>query len=113
MTPLTVPAKWLVPAILLVILSPILSVLASVKIAENNADRQQKRAAAEQIEAAAQAQAAANVAREEARKVTCQLFAAILDGYREEPPSTESGINIQKTWLRLYKLSNCQPVRNE
>lgn len=99
-TSLTIPLKWLLPAILLVILSPIFSVIASVKIAENNSKKQQ------------QAQLTAEEkARQAAKIITCRLFTAILDTYEETPPITPAGKNQQKTWLELHRLSSCQPPR--
>lgn len=99
---MNIPVKWLVPAVLLVVFSPILSIVASVKIAEKNTQDQ------------AQAQVMAEEkAREAARVITCNLFGAILDSYKEEPPITSSGVNVRNTWLEMYRLSRCQPLRKE
>lgn len=95
-----IPVTWLVPGIMIVVLSPLLAILASVKIADG------------QRKAAQRAQAAAELRQQEqSRIVVCGLFSAILDTYIETPPNTAAGRNVQQTWLDLYKLSNCQPPR--
>jgi hypothetical protein len=103
---MNIPVRWLVPAILVMVLSPIASVLASVQIAQNNARHIQQQA--EQRQAVAEAKAA-----EKARVLACQFFGSNLDVYDETPPTTAAGRNLRDTWIKLYNLSHCQPVRNK
>lgn len=95
-----VPVYWLVIGIAVAFFSPLASIFAAVKIAENNAAEQAKR----------QEQAQA-LARETGRVLACNLFSSILDTYDETPPTTPAGKNQQKTWLVLYRQSRCQPPR--
>lgn len=87
-------------AVATVVLSPVLSIVASVQIAERNSERivaDQKR-----TEAAATA---------EARRVACAFFTLNLDVYDETPPTTPTGRNLRQTYLEFYQLSGCQPPR--
>lgn len=93
-------AYAIIVAIVVVIGSPVLSILASVQIAERNAERivaEQKRTEA--------------VAAAEARRVACVFFALNLDVYDQTPPSTPTGRNLRQTYLEFYRLSGCQPPR--
>lgn len=97
---LYIPVKWLVPAIMVTVLSPIFSVIAAVKIQERNAAEADRKAAA-----------AVAAQREESRKAYCSFFARILAGYEEDPPRSTAGQNVANAWRDLYKLANCQPPR--
>jgi hypothetical protein len=95
-----VPLYALLIGVLITVASPLLSMLASVQIAERNAERivaEQRR-----TEAAARA---------EARRVACVFFALNLDVYDQTPPSTPTGRNLRQTYLEFYRLSECQPAR--
>lgn len=95
-----VPLYALLIGVLITVASPLLSILASVQIAERNAERiiaEQRR-----TEAAARA---------ESRRLTCTFFALNLDVYDETPPSTPVGRNLRQTYLDFYRLSECQPPR--
>lgn len=96
----SVPVYWLVVGVVTMLVSPFLSVFAAVRAADANRIRAQK--------AAAEAQASA---REEARLRTCDLFAALLDAYVEEPPETATGRKVQGTYLYFYTANGCQPPR--
>jgi hypothetical protein len=90
----------IIVGIIVVIGSPVASIFASVRIAENNAERiiaEQKRT---ELVAAA-----------EARRVACAFFALNLDVYDETPPSTPTGRNLRQTYLEFYRISGCQPPR--
>ena len=95
-----IPVYWLIVGMATMILSPLLSIFASVTIAERNAEhtRQQQ----------AQAQAAAQV---EARKVVCAWIATNLDVFDETPPTSQAGKNLRTRYLELYQISQCQPPR--
>jgi hypothetical protein len=98
--PRPVPFYVVAVGVATVLLSPLLSILASVQIAENNAERivaEQKR-----TEAAATA---------EARRVACVFFALNLDAFDETPPTSATGRNLRQTYLDFYRLSGCQPPR--
>lgn len=98
--PRPVPLYVVAVGVATVLLSPLLSILASVRIAESNAERivaEQKR-----TEAAATA---------EARRVACAFFTINLDVYDETPPTTATGRNLRQTYLDFYRLSGCQPPR--
>lgn len=94
------PLYVLIVCIALTVVSPLLSIFASVQISERNAARviaeQQKTEAA---------------ARVEARRVACDFFALNLDVYDQTPPSTPTGRNLRQTYLEFYQLSGCQPAR--
>lgn len=80
--------------------SPVLSITASVKIAERNRIQAEAR----------QAQAEAR-AREQARTLVCAFFTAQLDAYDETPPLSPAGKNLRATNLEFYTASGCQPPR--
>jgi hypothetical protein len=95
-----IPVYWLVVGMATMVLSPLLSIFASVTIAENNAEhtRQQQE----------QAQAQAQV---ESRKVVCGWIAAYLDTFDETPPTSAAGRNLRARFVELYQISQCQPPR--
>lgn len=95
-----VPLYALLVGVLVTVASPLLSILASVQIAERNAAR----SIAEQRRTEA-------AARTEARRLTCAFFALNLDVYDETPPATAVGRNLRQTYLDFYRLSECQPAR--
>ena len=81
--------------------SPILSIVASVRIAENNTqhllDLQHQQAAKEA---------------ETQRRATCFWLGILLDGYEETPPTTQSTRNAQKFYLDYYNdTAHCVPRR--
>lgn len=109
---ITIPIYWLVIGLAVMIVSPILSIFASVQIAQNNAEKARHAAVEADLRAQRAAQLAAAETREEARLKTCDLFSALLDVYIETPPPTEAGRNVQRTYLEFYKLNRCQPPRS-
>jgi hypothetical protein len=95
-----IPAYWLVVGILIAMVSPIMSVLASRTIAVTSADRliqRQQQAQAEQTKMAI--------------AITCDLFRRQLEAYDETPPTTVTGRNVRQAWLTEYRLYKCQPAR--
>ena len=95
-----VPLYGLLVGVLITVASPLLSILASVQIAERNAERtiaEQKRTEA--------------AARTESRRLACSFFALNLDVYDQTPPSTPVGRNLRQTYLEFYQLSECHPPR--
>jgi len=97
-----IPIYWLLVGVAVVFISPIASVWASVTIARNNSERIVR----EQQQAQVEAQA-------EGRRVACSFFGASLDAYKETPPTTATGRNIQENYLEFYRLSGCQPPRDK
>lgn len=95
-----VPLWSLVVGVVVVFASPLISIYASVRIAENNAAR----VAAEQRRTEAEATA-------EAHRIVCQFFALNLDVYDETPPASPLGRNLRQTYVDLYRISGCQPPR--
>lgn len=106
MTPLQrdvhIPIYWLVVGLAVMVVSPVLSIFASVQIANHNRDK------AEQAAATASAEA-----KEEGRLRICGLFGALLDTYVEAPPTTQTGKRVQATYLEFYTLNQCQPPRTK
>lgn len=97
-----VPIYWLCVGIVVMLVSPVLSILASVTIANGQRTRAEAAAAKAKTEST-----------EEARVRTCNLFSALLDAYVEQPPTTDTGRKIQQTYLSFYRLNNCQPPRSK
>lgn len=100
--PVQIPIYWLVVGMAVMIVSPLLSIFASVQIAEGN----QRRVIAEQ-------QKAQEAGRAEARVKACELFTALLDQYIETPPPTPIGVGVQSIYLDFYRLNGCQPPRTK
>lgn len=109
---ITIPIYWLVIGLAVMIVSPILSIFASVDIAQQHAEEARRASVAADERAQRTAQLAAAETREEARLKTCDLFSALLDVYVETPPLTEAGRNVQRTYLEFYTLNRCQPPRS-
>jgi hypothetical protein len=81
-----------------VVLGVIVSIVASVKIADANAQEQLRRVAEAKQQATAEQRAAA-----------CQLVGGILDAYDETPPPTKAGKNVATAWREEYLLIGCPP----
>jgi len=90
------PFYWMMVGLATVLVTPMLVVAVSVKIADNNlaAVERQRAAAAEQ-----------------SRVLVCSLLGALLDVFDETPPPTEAGRKVQATYLEFYVLAKCQPPR--
>jgi predicted GTPase len=99
-----IPIYWLFVGLAVMVVSPVLSILVSVQMANHNR---------EQAEHAASVAAAQ--AREDARLKTCDLFTALLDAYVEEPPQTDTGRKVQQTYIEFYNSPevHCQPPRSK
>lgn len=83
------------------ILACLLSVWASVKIANANAEEQIRRVAV-----------AKQQATEDQRRAACQLVGNILDAYEETPPTTPAGRNVVDAWRYEYNtVIGCSPKR--
>ncbi len=100
MRDLRVPVYWLIVGIASMVLSPMLSIFASVTIAEHNAALTQER----QTKAQVQAQV-------ESRKVVCSWIATNLDVFDETPPASAAGRSLRDRYLELYRISGCLPER--
>lgn len=75
-----------------------ISIVASVKIADANAQQQLERVAAAKDQATA-----------EQKQAACQLIGNILDAYDETPPPTKAGKNVADAWREEYRLIDCPP----
>lgn len=81
-----------------VILGCLVSIAASVKIADANARDQLARVAAAKQQATA-----------EQRQAACQLIGNILDAYEETPPPSTVGKNVADAWRNEYRIAGCPP----
>lgn len=86
-----VPIYWLIVGLAVMVVSPILAVVASVKIAERNA-----------VQLA-----------EQYRLSTCNEYGRLLDIYKETPPATETGRNVRELYVVEYRRRGCLPARTE
>lgn len=89
-----IPLYWLIVGLAVMVVSPILSVLVSVRV---NA------ATIAEIEAAKQQARAESLVR------YCRLIGSQIDVYNEA--QTEVGQKARDVWLAEYQLSGCQPPR--
>lgn len=93
-----IPLGWFLAGIMVAVLSPMLSIVASKEINERTIKT---------------TLAAAEAAKEEARKDglvrACRLIGAQISVYDEA--TTAVGKDARATWLREYQLSGCQPPR--
>lgn len=92
------PIYWLVVGLAVMIVSPLLSIYASVQINQH--------AAAKARQAQAQAEAKQRV---EGQAAACRLIGAIIDVYSESV--TAAGKRAHDTWLIEYTKAGCQPPR--
>lgn len=95
---LQVPVYWLIVGVAVMVVSPILSIYASVQINRNTTAR--LIAAAEQSKVEA---------RNEATIRYCRLIGAQVDVYAEA--TSPVGRDAYDTWLTEYRLQGCQPGR--
>lgn len=77
------------------LLSSLLSIVVSVRVAEQNTR--------DQIDRARQAAY-------EQRKITCNTFAALIAVYVETPPISRTGRNVQRAYEDQYRALNCPPL---
>lgn len=98
--PVHIPLYAVIVLVVGSILGPVLSITASVKIAERNT-----------AEIVAQQEQAKAEAREQSRLLVCAFFSAQLDVWDETPPTTAAGKNLRQTNLEFYTASKCQPPR--
>ena len=106
-----IPIYWLVVGLAVMLGSPAASIYASVQISKGQAERLQDHYVAAQAASDAKAAEAQAQVRKQSTKVLCTLFATILDGYEEEPPSTPAGKKQRDSWLQVYRISQCTPKR--
>lgn len=93
-----IPLWWVLVGVASCILTPILSIFASVQIAQNNQAETQRVAAAAEVRV-----------REEGRQRMCRLVGAQVDVYKEA--STPVGLAAYETWLVEYRTQGCQPPK--
>lgn len=84
-----VPVYWLIVGVAVMLVSPMLSILASVQLVEHRAAQQ----------------AAAN------RDDACQFIDIWLRTFDETPPTTESGKNLRRELQVQYERVGCLPPR--
>lgn len=90
------PIYWLVVGLMVMIVSPLLSIYASVQINQRSAEQ------------AAKTQAAAEAkARVEGLAVYCRLIGTQVDVYSEATSAV--GKRAYDTWLAEYRRSGCRP----
>jgi hypothetical protein len=88
----------LIVVLMVGLLSPVISVFVAQKSAARAVHDSQKANAA---------------AAEQYRQATCGLFSALMDVFKETPPTNDTGKNVQRAWAEQYALYRCQPPRNE
>lgn len=93
-----VPIYWLIVGVAVMVVSPLLSIKASVDIAESSARRTQ-----------AEQRAADQVARVEATRLACVQFGRLLDAY--DGVTSPVGREVRSVYVFLYTLIGCQPAR--
>src|SRR6185295_3811637 len=91
-----IPIYWLVVGLMVMVVSPLLSIYTSVKISQRTIVQTQT----EQAKAASQA-------RVEGLAVYCRLVGTQVDVYSEAITST--GKRAYDTWLTEYRRSGCKP----
>lgn len=93
-----VPAYWLAVGVAVMVVSPLLSIFASVQIAENRAEQTR----AEQQRADALVKAAGT-------RLACEQFGRLLDAY--DPVTSAVGRDVRQVYVFLYNLIQCHPPR--
>lgn len=89
-----IPIYWLVVGLMVMVVSPIVSIVVSVQKAQNTFDEAQRAQARARVEAVA---------------VYCRLIGVQVDVYSEA--TTPVGKRAYVTWLDEYRRSGCQPGR--
>lgn len=85
-----IPLWWFLVGVATCVITPVLVIWTSVKIAERNT---------QEITADYQTR-------------SCSLYAAILDEYDQNPPATETGRGLREAYLLQYRYWHCTPERN-
>ena len=88
---MSVPVYALVVAIAISVVSPMVSILAAVQIAERRSQQQAT----------------------DLRSRSCDLYAKILGAYDEDPPATATGRGVREAYERQYQERGCTPVRRQ
>jgi hypothetical protein len=91
-----VPLYTLVVILAVAVVSPVLTLVASVKISD--------RATTRQIKAVEQQ---GNDLREEQRVRACSVYGALVAALDESPPQGAAGQNLLKEYRRQYEIRNC------
>lgn len=98
MRKITVPVRWIVVLAFAAVSGPILSIYASVQIAQRNSA-----ALIEKYEADRSAQ------RAETKRLSCALFSSQLGAF--DNAESPTGQQSRQAWLDLYRLAQCEPRR--
>lgn len=100
-----IPIYWLIVGLLVVIVSPILSIVTSVQINERTITRneQERQRTEQQVEAARAEVRAETVAR------YCRLFGTQVDVYSDA--TTPVGNKAYQAWLTEYNNLGCTPTK--
>lgn len=93
-----IPIYWLVVGVAVMVVSPLLSIRASVVIAENNAKRIQ-----------AEQRAADQATRAASTRLACAQFGRLIDVY--DAATTPIGREVRDVYVFFYSLIGCQPPR--
>lgn len=70
-------------------------------------EARQKTADAANLRAAQEAQKQASLI---ALKAMCDVISAQVNGYKETPPTTPTGLNLQKSWTDIYQTFGCAHI---
>lgn len=96
-----VSVYWLAVGLAVMVVSPLLSIVASVQIAERGFQRS---VAAQRVQD--------DLARQEQIQRACVLVGSLLAVYQETPPSTPAGRSVQLAYLDYYnQVLHCTPTR--
>lgn len=93
-----VPVYWLVVGVAVMVVSPLLSIKASVDISENSARRIQ-----------AEQQAIDRKVRAEGTRLACEQFGRLIDAF--DGATTPVGREVRGVYVFLYTLIQCHPPR--
>lgn len=86
-----IPIYWLIVGVVVMLVSPMLSIIASVQISERRAETQAT----------------------DLRRRSCDLYSRILAAYDEDPPQTPTGQNVREAYEVQYRERGCTPTRDE
>lgn len=110
--PVYIPLYAVLILVFAAVLGPVLSIAASVKIADRNSAELVRRYEAAQVEANKKAEAEAAKVKAENKLITCALFDSQLDAFDEQRSSlTPTGVAVREAWLDIYRTGGCQPPR--
>lgn len=84
-----VPIYWLIVGVLCMVVSPILALIISVRLADSHALERD----------------------DELRVWPCELYGSILDAYQDSPPTSDLQRRVRDAYLVQYQVRRCEPPR--